>query len=176
MARRASFGIVISHRSGETEDTTIADLAVAMNAGQIKTGSLCRTDRVAKYNQLLRIEEELGDRAPTDGRTKKGPAEGPVIPIMLALLCAGIAALVFVVEPAHREYDGTRADENRLRKEIAREEEERGRLEVLARGLEDDPRVIERVQRNLGLGKPAKSAMYVLRTPGPVVRTERLRR
>jgi len=54
---------VISHRSGETEDTTIADIAVATNAGQIKTGSLCRTDRVAKYNQLLRIEQELGDKA-----------------------------------------------------------------------------------------------------------------
>jgi enolase 1/2/3 len=54
---------VISHRSGETEDTTIADLAVAVNAGQIKTGAPSRTDRVAKYNQLLRIEEELGDRA-----------------------------------------------------------------------------------------------------------------
>ena len=79
-----------------------------------------------------------------------------MISIMLALLCAGIAALVFVVEPAHREYDGTRADENRLRKEIAREEEDRGRYEVLARGLEDDPRVIERVQRNLGLGKPGE--------------------
>jgi enolase len=63
MARRAAFGTVISHRSGETEDTTISDIAVALNAGQIKTGSLCRTDRVAKYNQLLRIEEELGDRA-----------------------------------------------------------------------------------------------------------------
>ena len=53
---------MISHRSGETEDTTIADLAVATNAGMIKTGSLCRTDRVAKYNQLLRIEELLGAR------------------------------------------------------------------------------------------------------------------
>ena len=63
MAKRAGFGVVISHRSGETEDTTIADLAVAVNAGQIKTGSLSRTDRVAKYNQLLRIEEELGQAA-----------------------------------------------------------------------------------------------------------------
>ena len=53
----------MSHRSGESEDTTIADLAVAMNCGQIKTGSLCRSDRIAKYNQLLRIEEELGDTA-----------------------------------------------------------------------------------------------------------------
>lgn len=60
-AHRASYTAVISHRSGETEDTTIADLAVALNAGQIKTGAPCRTDRVAKYNRLLRIEEELGD-------------------------------------------------------------------------------------------------------------------
>ena len=60
MARKASYGIVISHRSGESEDTFIADLAVAANAGQIKTGSMSRTDRVAKYNQLLRINEELG--------------------------------------------------------------------------------------------------------------------
>jgi enolase len=62
-ARRAGYTAVISHRSGETEDTTIADLAVAVNTGQIKTGSACRTDRVAKYNRLLRIEEELGDTA-----------------------------------------------------------------------------------------------------------------
>jgi enolase len=60
LAQSANFNTIISHRSGETEDTTIADLAVATQAGQIKTGSLCRTDRVAKYNQLLRIEEELG--------------------------------------------------------------------------------------------------------------------
>jgi enolase len=63
LARRAGYATVISHRSGETEDTTIADLAVAVNAGQIKTGAPSRTDRVAKYNQLLRIEEELGDKA-----------------------------------------------------------------------------------------------------------------
>jgi len=63
MAKRAGYTAVISHRSGETEDTTIADIAVAVNAGQIKTGSLCRSDRVAKYNQLLRIEEVLGDTA-----------------------------------------------------------------------------------------------------------------
>ena len=63
MAQRAGWTTVVSHRSGETEDTTIADLVVATGAGQIKTGSLCRTDRVAKYNQLLRIEEELGDAA-----------------------------------------------------------------------------------------------------------------
>jgi len=60
MARRAGWTAVISHRSGETEDTTIADLAVATGVGQIKTGSLCRTDRICKYNQLLRISEDLG--------------------------------------------------------------------------------------------------------------------
>jgi len=63
MAHRSGFTTVISHRSGETEDTTIADLAVAVSAGQIKTGSACRTDRICKYNQLLRIEEELEDEA-----------------------------------------------------------------------------------------------------------------
>jgi enolase len=67
LAQERGYGVVVSHRSGETEDTTIADLAVATNAGQIKTGSLSRTDRVAKYNQLLRIEEELGDRAAYPG-------------------------------------------------------------------------------------------------------------
>jgi len=68
MAHRAGYTAVISHRSGETEDVTIADLAVGTNAGQIKTGSLCRTDRVAKYNQLLRIEEELGATAVYPGK------------------------------------------------------------------------------------------------------------
>ena len=68
MAKRAGYTAVISHRSGETEDTTIADIAVAVNAGQIKTGSLCRTDRVAKYNQLLRIEEILGSSALYKGK------------------------------------------------------------------------------------------------------------
>jgi enolase len=68
MAQEANYTAVISHRSGETEDVTIADIAVATNAGQIKTGSLCRTDRVAKYNQLLRIEEELGASAIYGGK------------------------------------------------------------------------------------------------------------
>lgn len=70
LAQAADFGVVVSHRSGETEDTTIADLAVAVGAGQIKTGSLCRTDRVCKYNQLLRIEAELGTGAVYAGPTK----------------------------------------------------------------------------------------------------------
>ena len=70
MAKAAGFTAVISHRSGETEDATIADLAVGTAAGQIKTGSLCRSDRVAKYNQLLRIEEQLGSKAPYKGRAE----------------------------------------------------------------------------------------------------------
>ena len=70
LAKENNYTAVISHRSGETEDTTIADIAVATNAGQIKTGSLCRTDRVAKYNQLLRIAEELGDKAVYGGKMR----------------------------------------------------------------------------------------------------------
>lgn len=70
MAQQANYSVVISHRSGETEDTTIADLAVATCAGQIKTGSLCRSDRVAKYNRLLRIEAELGEKAVYRGRAE----------------------------------------------------------------------------------------------------------
>ena len=73
LATRNGFRSVISHRSGETEDTTIADLAVATRAGQIKTGSLCRRERVAKYNRLLRIEEDLGDRAVYAGTVGLGP-------------------------------------------------------------------------------------------------------
>ena len=73
LAKRAGFGVIVSHRSGETEDATIADLAVALNAGQIKTGSLSRTDRLAKYNQLLRIEEELGPAAVYRGKEALSP-------------------------------------------------------------------------------------------------------
>ena len=69
MAHRAGYTAVMSHRSGETEDSTIADLAVATNCGQIKTGSLCRSDRTAKYNQLIRIAEDLDDQAIYAGRS-----------------------------------------------------------------------------------------------------------
>ena len=68
MAKKAGYTAVVSHRSGETEDTTIADIVVGLNAGQIKTGSLSRTDRIAKYNQLLRLEELLGGSAQYAGR------------------------------------------------------------------------------------------------------------
>ena len=76
-AKDAAYGVVVSHRSGETEDTTIADLAVATNAGQIKTGAPARSERVAKYNQLLRIEEQLGDTARYAGAQPFGRAIEP---------------------------------------------------------------------------------------------------
>ena len=76
LANRSSYRAVISHRSGETEDTTIADLAVALNAGQIKAGAPARSDRVAKYNQLLRIEEDLGQSATFAGREALGGVGG----------------------------------------------------------------------------------------------------
>ncbi len=72
LANRNSYSAIISHRSGETEDTTIADLAVALNTGQIKTGSASRTDRMCKYNQLLRIEEDLEDLAIYPGKALLG--------------------------------------------------------------------------------------------------------
>jgi enolase len=71
LAKNNSFTTIMSHRSGETEDTTIADLAVALNCGQIKTGSASRSDRIAKYNQLLRIEETLGNMAIFSGKRNR---------------------------------------------------------------------------------------------------------
>jgi enolase len=86
MALRAGYGAVMSHRSGETEDTTIADLAVATNCGQIKTGSLARSDRTAKYNQLLRIEAELGAAAVYAGGSAIAAGRG--FPLTLSLFFA----------------------------------------------------------------------------------------
>ena len=75
MSKRAGWGVMTSHRSGETEDTFIADLAVGLATGQIKTGAPCRSERLAKYNQLLRIEEDLGDEAKYVGTDFRAPAE-----------------------------------------------------------------------------------------------------
>ena len=74
LAKRSGWGVMTSHRSGETEDTTIADIAVGLCTGQIKTGAPCRSDRNAKYNQLMRIEEELGSEAVYAGATWRKPA------------------------------------------------------------------------------------------------------
>ena len=82
------YSVVISHRSGETEDTTIADVAVATNAGQIKSGAPARTDRVAKYNQLLRLEEQLGDQARFLGATSLSGAAGVSLQITPYLVIA----------------------------------------------------------------------------------------
>ena len=84
LAQRNGFTAIISHRSGETEDTTIADIAVATNAGQIKTGSASRTDRIAKYNQLLRIEEDLGDMRDTGRRSGVEPGDWHRFPLFLS--------------------------------------------------------------------------------------------
>ncbi len=73
MARKKGWGVMVSHRSGETEDTFIADLVVGLCTGQIKTGAPCRSERLAKYNQLLRIEEELGDKAKFAGVNFRDP-------------------------------------------------------------------------------------------------------
>ena len=75
MAQNAGWGVMTSHRSGETEDTTIADLAVGLTTGQIKTGAPCRSERLAKYNQLLRIEQELGAKAVYAGASFRNPSK-----------------------------------------------------------------------------------------------------
>lgn len=74
MSRSAGYGVMVSHRSGETEDNFIADLVVGLGTGEIKTGAPCRSERLAKYNQLLRIEEELGDKAVYAGKSFRNPA------------------------------------------------------------------------------------------------------
>lgn len=73
MSRKAGWGVMVSHRSGETEDSFIADLVVGLGTGQIKSGAPCRSDRLAKYNQILRIEEELGNKAIFAGKHFKNP-------------------------------------------------------------------------------------------------------
>ena len=93
LAQRAGYTAVMSHRSGETEDSTIADLAVAPICGQIKTGSLARSDRTAKYNQLLRIEEELGDTARYAGRGGAQGLSSPADPQIYPRICQSIFRL-----------------------------------------------------------------------------------
>ena len=105
LATRSAYASVMSHRSGETEDTTIADLAVATGCGQIKTGAPARSDRVAKYNQLLRIEEGLGDSGPVPGPRRPSPADrgGPMrrAVLLLAAVTVGGILFLFVLPGAH---------------------------------------------------------------------------
>src|SRR5439155_877541 len=98
LAKRAGYGTVISHRSGETEDTFVADLAVAVNAGQIKTGSVARSERTAKYNQLLRIEEELGHAASWPGGGLWGAGWAWFGVFVAAMLVNGRAAFKLLVD------------------------------------------------------------------------------
>ena len=123
MARKAGYNSIISHRSGETEDTFIADLAVATGAGQIKTGSASRTDRIAKYNQLLRIEEELGSAARFNGKSRARLGEysrrdegvtlrfaiGADIPALVRLINAAFVVEQFVFEGDRIDAEETRA-------------------------------------------------------------------
>ena len=96
LAQSSGYTAVMSHRSGETEDSTIADLAVALSCGQIKTGSLARSDRTAKYNQLLRIEEELGDAAGYPGVEHFGPTKPPLIHGNISVELKCMKALAFM--------------------------------------------------------------------------------
>ena len=132
MAKAAGFTAVISHRSGETEDATIADLAVGTGAGQIKTGSLCRSDRVAKYNRLLRIEAELGLTAPYPGRTFSRGAD--------ALAHRGLLGLLLLLQYRLWFAEGGLAEANRLQVQL--EEAEAENAELTARNAELTQEVI----------------------------------
>jgi enolase len=159
LSKRAAYGTVISHRSGETEDTFVADLAVAVNAGQIKTGSLARSERTAKHNQLLRIEEEP-DAASWPGRSLY--AQQPMSPRVLGgtavvLLAAGVAG-----------YAGNQILRvTQMRREIVTMEREittlRARTEELTRtvdGLRNDPAYVEKLAREeFGMVRPDETVL-----------------
>ena len=147
LAKGSAYGVIISHRSGETEDTFIADLAVATGAGQIKTGSASRTDRTAKYNQLLRIAEELGDLA-------HYPGPGP-LPAVTRARWAALAALAFALYFALQggEYGTPICSRSGGRRRQRAGQGARGSSQVVdslqrdATAIERDPRVQERVAR-----------------------------
>ncbi len=160
MAKKAGYTAVISHRSGETEDTTIADIAVATNTGQIKTGSLCRTDRTAKYNQLLRLEEMLGASALYgDGRAKTGVEVMKTGKILL-FICLGLAGAVgfyHLFWPDVGKYAQMRRQQRFLHERIAEEENKNRHLKKEQEGLGRDPVQIEKVAREkLGLSRPGE--------------------
>ena len=154
MAKAAGYTAVISHRSGETEDATIADLAVGTGAGQIKTGSLCRSDRVAKYNRLLRIEAELGLTAPYPGRDISEER-------LMRWLAGGLLGLLLLLQYRLWFADGGLAEANRLGQQLAEAENENASLtarndrltrEVLALQGGNDA-VEKNARENLGLIK-----------------------
>ena len=108
IAMRAGYGAVMSHRSGETEDTTIADLAVATNCGQIKTGSLSRSDRLAKYNQLIRIEEQLGESALYPGKRRAARASEATLSARRWLVRIEAGSRLTCLTPAMARHDSCR--------------------------------------------------------------------
>ena len=190
MAREAGYTAVMSHRSGETEDTTIADLAVATGCGQIKTGAPSRSDRVAKYNQLLRIEEALGADAEYPGRSVfralkrssfKGRGlrlsnEGPGMERRTRIRWdrlgrwALIAVLGFVlylyVGPA-ATWVSTYKEAGRKRADVAALKAENQRLRERRRDLRD-PAALEREARRLGMVKAGEKSYVVEGLPTPV--------
>ena len=156
MANRAGYTSVVSHRSGETEDSIIADIAVGTNAGQIKTGSLSRSDRIAKYNQLLRIEEDLGDAASYPG--PRGLLSTEVEPQLRWLALAFVALIVALQYPMWlgkggwlqvREFD----------RQLAAQQEANAKLKVRNDALDADVRdlktgseaIEERARSELGM-------------------------
>ena len=185
MARDAGYTAVMSHRSGETEDTTIADLAVATGCGQIKTGAPSRSDRVAKYNQLLRIEEALGADAEYPGRASMSPqlrtlavrgrtrwawrtkASGMAAARIRwdrvgrwALICVFAFVLYLYIGPA-RTWVSTYGEAKRKRAEVAEVRAQNERLRARKRELER-PGAVELEARRLGMVK-AGEKLYVIR-------------
>ena len=158
VAREAGYRSIVSHRSGETEDTMIADLAVALGAGQIKTGSASRTDRVSKYNQLLRIEEELGERArypgtsiwssissPTQtGASRMRRLKKTILPVIL-LLAAYYA--VFSGEYSWFALREVRTELEQVEGELTRKRQQIDSLLALSDSVESNPNMLERIAR-----------------------------
>ncbi len=178
MADAANYAAVISHRSGETEDTTIADIAVATTATQIKTGSLCRSDRVAKYNQLLRIEEALGARARYAGRDAFPNLPGWSAERKIAAVLRWVALILLILLIALQfklwAGDGRHArGRGACAAQVAEQKAENAKLkqrnEALAADVQDlkhgKEAIEERARSELGLIKPGEMFYQVVEPP-----------
>jgi cell division protein FtsB len=158
MANRARYTAVVSHRSGETEDSMIADIAVGTNAGQIKTGSLSRSDRIAKYNQLLRIEEDLGDAASYPGATRSSTCPSDVAATMRWLALIFVAAIVALQYPMWLGSRGWLAARD-LDRQLASQRDHNAKLKARNAALDADVRdlktgseaIEERARSELGM-------------------------
>jgi cell division protein FtsB len=170
LAHRSGYRCVISHRSGETEDTTIADLAVALNCGQIKTGAPCRSERVAKYNQLLRIEELLDDAAAYAGASAfpRFTAAGTPAPerarftsraaVLAVVLCAIALSLAYPV----REYIAQRRQIDQLQAQSAQTAATLARLQAEAARLNDPAYIEQRARDQLHMCLPAQTCYVIM--------------